>query len=432
MPVLKVATTMLLAVLVASQAHAQAAAAQTGTAPGPRADTPSAAPDDADDADDADDGRRLEIAGLPALAASSDIGFAFGVYLKLTRMDPGRRPFDWQFTTLLQTSVKDGPDGIEVPIHDDFVSFQKTGLLDGKLRLYGEIGYQQNIVAGWYGLGNASSADADANARRYQFYHRLPLLRFMGRLKLLEHVETFAAIDLQYSSIKIYDGSKLQQDIAASEAGTGEQLFGYDDSAVGVAHGGLIWDDRDDEVNPLAGGFHQASVRGSPGQLTGAEHDFVGFNLSASQFVSLADEYLVVALRLSADLMQGSVPFYMLGTTGGTSSVQALGGKDGVRGVPARRYNGKVKAFGNLELRSTFYEISKGFDLGASAFFDAGRSWYDLSASEDLDATGVGLKYGLGAGPQLRWGESTVVRIDVAYSPDADPVGFYVDASRAF
>ena len=151
-------------------------------------------------------------------------------------------------------------------------------------------------------------------------------------------------------------------------------------------------------------------------------------------YLSIVDEYLVAALRLKADLLMGHVPFSTLPGVGGLSYHPGVGDARGVRGVPSNRYSGKIKVLGNFELRSIFWRFnikSTRFGLGACAFFDAGRVWADFKHSE-LDGSGPGIKFGTGGGPQLLWGESLVIRFDVAYSPDASPVAFYIEAGRVF
>jgi hemolysin activation/secretion protein len=133
-----------------------------------------------------------------------------------------------------------------------------------------------------------------------------------------------------------------------------------------------------------------------------------------------------------ADLQFGDPPFYELARYEDTF---ALGGVNGVRGVPAQRYYGKVKLFGNVEARSELvdFDLLKGhYVLGAALFFDGGRLWSSLHPNEALDGSGVGLKYGVGAGLRIRKGKAFVVRADLAWSPDARPLGGYFTAGHSF
>ncbi len=71
--------------------------------------------------------------------------------------------------------------------------------------------------------------------------------------------------------------------------------------------------------------------------------------------------------------------------------------------------------------------------LSVAACLDGGRSWTELGHTHpDLDGTGLGLKYGIGGGLRLQEGHTFVVRADVAWSPDARPVGAYFAAGQIF
>ena len=113
----------------------------------------------------------------------------------------------------------------------------------------------------------------------------------------------------------------------------------------------------------------------------------------------------------------------------------ALGGSGGVRGVPAQRYYGKVKLFGNAELRTelvSFHALGKPMLFGVVGFFDASRLWADTHAEPGLDGSGAALKYGTGGGLRLQSGSAFVLRLDIAWSPDANPLSGYFSAGQLF
>jgi hypothetical protein len=55
-----------------------------------------------------------------------------------------------------------------------------------------------------------------------------------------------------------------------------------------------------------------------------------------------------------------------------------------------------------------------------------------LHAHPELDGTGLGLKYGVGTGLRFQEGRTFVVRADLAWSPDARPIGGYFAAGQIF
>ncbi len=59
--------------------------------------------------------------------------------------------------------------------------------------------------------------------------------------------------------------------------------------------------------------------------------------------------------------------------------------------------------------------------------------WSEIDvAKPGLDGTGLGMHYGIGGGIRLQQGKTFVVRADVAWSPDARPVGAYLIANQVF
>lgn len=91
--------------------------------------------------------------------------------------------------------------------------------------------------------------------------------------------------------------------------------------------------------------------------------------------------------------------------------------------------------FGSIELRAyvvDFDFLDKINRLGFVVFVDCGRVWAEYRSRPELDGTTIGLKYGLGAGVRVLGGQSFVLRADVAWSPDARPIGAYLAAGHAF
>jgi hemolysin activation/secretion protein len=130
--------------------------------------------------------------------------------------------------------------------------------------------------------------------------------------------------------------------------------------------------------------------------------------------------------------MFGTPPFYELARFDDTF---AIGGTNGVRGIPAQRYYGKVKVLGNVELRAeviSFHALGKPMVLGIVPFFDAGRLWADTTFHPELDGHGIGVKYGVGGGMRLQSGSAFVMRLDVAGSPDVAGISGYVSAGQMF
>ena len=69
-------------------------------------------------------------------------------------------------------------------------------------------------------------------------------------------------------------------------------------------------------------------------------------------------------------------------------------------------------------------------NLGTIAFIDAGRVWAEVASRPGLDGEGLGLKYGVGGGLRLQWGETFIVRADTGWSPDG--LGIFININHIF
>ena len=291
-------------------------------------------------------------------------------------------------------------------------------------------------------LGNEQEAPAtDNNAqergpppRHSQYDRTYPSVEARARITIAPRILALLGTSGTLNWFDIYPGSKLQQDLVAAEQGDDDlrrALRGTDRHGLWVLSGGLLWDSRDHEFAPTRGMFHEISLRGSPG----VPFAFGGVNMTGRAYWSLWRPYLVVATRLMADLLFGEVPFYELSRHGGLFPGNAPGGNTAVRGVPVGRYHGRAKVLGNLELRAKVLPFSlfgQRFNLGALAFIDGGRVWADYRTITRFDGSSAGLKVGVGAGLRLQWGETFMIRADAAWSPDADPIGVYIEVNHIF
>ncbi|MFT3695525.1 MAG: BamA/TamA family outer membrane protein [Kofleriaceae bacterium] len=196
---------------------------------------------------------------------------------------------------------------------------------------------------------------------------------------------------------------------------------------------GLVYDSRDNEIAPNNGMYHTLEARMSPHMGDEFPYQYEQIDAQVRFYREVMPKRMVLAVRLVGDAMLGDVPFYELARYEDTS---AIGGGLGVRGVPGFTFYGKVKVFGNIELRThitNFNVWDRRFKFGIATFFDAGRLWSDLRfAMPAQDGTGLGLHWGTGAGIRLQQGRAFVVRADLAWSPDAQPIAGYLTADHIF
>ncbi len=408
------------------------------------------------------DPERLEIGGFPALGYSIDRGLGLGVLLNLARFSRGYYPYRWRLRLRAQFTARiDLAGGIEIPYHDHFVVLDLPKVSEG-IRLQLQAGFRRFSTAGYFGLGNAAPTSSPWEgidpekapeqyraARRYQQYDRIyPQIAFAARIALWrqgkQRLELFLSTDLTYNVLTIYPGSRLEEDVRESTQDTQRgavlrgHLKGLAPHFLWMSAAGLLWETRDHEFNPTRGGFHEISLRGSPG--VDARLAFGGLNATFRWYVPIYREYLVFAARLLGDILWGTVPFYLLAEHGGFFPAGTFGSSEGLRALPLGRIHGKIKLLGTIELRSMFWSFrlfSLPMRLGAHLYADVGRAWLDdTEAAKRFDGfpsteTLWGLKIAGGGGLRLQWGEAIVVRLDLGYSNTGD-VGFYLGTAQAF
>jgi hypothetical protein len=377
----------------------------------------------------------LERAIVPIAGGDTDIGFGGGFIGHMARPSVGGpTPFRWKLEGALLATFKlhDGFE-LEAPFQDAYLMYTRAGLLHGLLRLEFRAAFTRETNLRYYGLGNASVDPPGPDQRARDMFTRThPAARIRARIKLDGPMHV--VLGTMYIQNWLWFGDQSQLLLDASQ-GTDRQrdLLQVDrQHGLHVLEGGLVIDTRDDEVSPSRGAFHTIEVRASPWQTPAMPYRYIGISGVARMYVPVIEERLVAALRVVGDIQLGDVPFYELSRFDETS---ALGGSKYVRGVPSNRYWGKRKLLANLEVRSQLYERNirgSRYELGFTAFLDSGRVWADSERAPELDGTGLGLKYGVGGGLRLQKDQTFVLRADLAWSPDAHPLGGYFLAGHLF
>jgi hypothetical protein len=377
--------------------------------------------------------RRHEFAGFPIVGGNSDIGFQFGGAATLTRFYDEAEPYLWNIDLLLSASLKDDQSGFRLVQQSHVLRLDAPELFGGRARLDARATFQRTINAGYYGVGNASTvAPSDASlGRRYQYVQQEGWLRGIVRVRTGTPFDVALAGNLRYEAPVAYQRSKLEEDFAARDGSPA--VFGGAAALLGSFTAGVMVDTRDTEFITTRGIFYQLGVAATAGS---AEHVAYGEASAVLAHYAPVGGPFIFASRFFASFRFGRVPFYDLQTGGAFEPEPLLGSDGGVRGVPQGRYAGLVKVVTNLEMRATpfprFRIYGQRFRIGTTAFFDAGRLWSDYQAISPADGTSLGLKFGVGGGLFVQWGEAAIFRVEVAYSPDAVsenpslPLGIYV------
>lgn len=366
-----------------------------------------------------------EIGLLPLIGGDTDNGFGAGAIGSIAMFDRAHSPYRWkiEYGAFYATKGKVFDPSFE----DAFAQLTFPQLLNRKLRVEIRPSFTKETALRYFGVGNYAPDPKVIDPQR-DFYTRVhPALAIQTLWVLRRPWYYLIGASYTWNQIRFDPESTLARDTRISDPDL-ERSHG-----VLKLDTGVVYDTRDNELSPSRGQFHQVKLRVSPRIGDELPYAYQQINVTARFYVTIEPRWLILAFRSVFDLQLGNVPIYELSRYEDTS---AIGGGLGVRGVPAYRFYGKVKAFGNAELRSETFRFSahdKPFILGFAAFFDAGRLWSDVERYDrNMDGVGLDLHYGIGGGIRLQQGRSFLVRADVAWSPDARPIGAYLQANHAF
>ncbi len=384
------------------------------------------------------DKQRLEVAGFPIIGGNTDIGVQFGAAATFTRFKDEVKPYLWNIDAVASASMKSDSNGFRLVQQQHVLRLDAPDLWHDRLRVDARGNFLRTINAGYFGIGNKTSADNPVGqtepGRRYQYTHQEGRLRTIARVHTGTPIDVGIGLNLRYVSPEIDSGSKLNDD--TSPGGVG--VIGARPTFLSTLTVGPMYDTRDTEFITKQGVFYQLGIGGTIGSAEDAR--YVHTSMVLAHYVPLWGPF-IFASRFVTSLQFGDVPYYDMQEGGAFELQNLFGGENGVRGVPDGRYGGKAKALSNTEVRAIgprFRFLGQRLRAGATTFFDAGRVWKDFKQDPVADGTKLGLKYGIGAGVFMQWGEAAIFRIEAAYSPDAAatnagfPVGIYVGDGLMF
>jgi hypothetical protein len=379
---------------------------------------------------------RRELNLIPIAGGDSDVGVGFGEVGDWARLQPGTGLYRWRLESqaFITFKLRDDNDLI-VPFQDySLLLSQRNWGAEKRWTLDIRAAFTDESTLKFYGLGNASPLPAPGLEARQTEYGRMhPTLSIETRRAVAHGLYLFLGSVYTHNWLSVPSGGTLATLHDSGPADQRAMLGSFGSHGVEQLEAGLEYDSRDNEIVTRTGSFHALQVRYSPHITRHLPYAYEQINLTTRVYRTPIPRWLTLSARLVGDVLLGDPPFYELARFNQTP---AIGGVNAVRGVPAQRYYGKVKLFGNFEARSEvlpFRIRSKHLMLGVAAFVDAGRVWTEFGRSHaDLDGAGVGLKYGIGGGLRLQEGQTFVVRADLAWSPDARPIGAYFAAGQIF
>jgi hypothetical protein len=386
---------------------------------------------------------RNDLTVVPYGGADSDIGVGGGIIGSFAHLTGRHEPYFWRIESVSLVTVKTDPK-LEFPYIDSYLLLSLPHAVKDRLKLDVRMSYTRELALKYYGIGNATEVPDDLSLGdpRFEYAREHPTFRLRGETRLIGGTLLIIGFAYTHNWLEVPPDSLLAEQRASDNDRLRRMLGPTGEHGVAEFSYGLGWDNRDNPVSPTSGHYHTARIDLAPGGSREFPNRWARINAALRVFAPLVTRRLTLAMRGVGDILLGDPPFYELSKYDDTS---ALGGAKGVRGVPAHRYQGKLKIFGNFELRTRLVDFSlfgQRNSFGFVAFADTGRLWSDYPPDSGFDgdaASGVpkpeealGLKLGLGGGLRLVGGRSFVVRADAAWSPDARPIGAYLGAGEVF
>ncbi|MBC6697164.1 Omp85 family outer membrane protein [Hymenobacter puniceus] len=236
--------------------------------------------------------------------------------------------------------------------------------------------------------------------------------------------------EIQNLQYKTFTGTKTDavdpQTGASSSAPNGKSLlerdfeqgtiFGLKGGWISIVQTALIYDTRDFEPDPTKGVYFEAANEFS-NKIIGSQFNFNKVFFQGRLYQKLpVGRRTVFAARAGAGTIFGKeAPFFEFQDQWSPDgSINALGGKQSLRGYRQNRFLARTVAFANTELRIRVADLKLGrqsFGFGVAPFADAGtvrNRWQDLSFDN--------IKLSYGAGGRVAWNLSTIVFLDYGIS----------------
>lgn len=207
-------------------------------------------------------------------------------------------------------------------------------------------------------------------------------------------------------------------------------ISGVDGGWVSIIQTALIFDTRDFEPDPTKGYYFEVANEYSS-KYIGSQFDFDKLFIQGRVYQKIpVGKRTVLAGRFGVGNIFGNkAPFFEFQDQWSPEgSINALGGRQSLRGYRANRFLARSMWFTNVELRVRLAETQIGkqrFAFGVAPFFDAGTvrdRWQDLNFKN--------IKTSYGGGLRIAWNQSTVLSFDYGHSKE-DRL-FYFGIGQAF
>jgi len=251
---------------------------------------------------------------------------------------------------------------------------------------------------GYYGQGNDTRYDKDSITAGRPYFYRVSrttrAARFTVQRRVVGRMRVLAGGTLERTDFRELPGeSWFQRDHAAGIVRPAEVPFNDR-----IVRGGIVFDWRDQEVDPHRGVF----VEGLVGRGRGYTRTTAALRVYAHPL-----ERLVLAARVAGEGMTGTPPVAaQLTMESSDGPFIALGGYRSLRGYHDARFVGPGKLLAGVEARYGIVWAPRLLEVKLVAFYDIGRVF---DPGESVRLTREGLHSSIGAGVAFALMRNTLV-----------------------
>ena len=352
---------------------------------------------------------------LPTITFDSDLGFQYGALLNLYNYGDGSRYPKYNHSLYFEVSRFTKGSGYNRFFYDSDqllkgirTTFDLSYITDPKYDFYGFNGYEVT-----YRSDFTDTESEDYISRAYYAHDRKMFrtkLDLQGRLsgEKLRWVSGFELYNFKVGSVDLdkLNKGKDEEDQLPDVPGLYDKYVDWGiitpDEADGgwltYVKGGISYDTRDNEPNPMKGVWSEAVIQVAPAFLGESGFGHIKLSITHRQYFTLIENDLSFAYRLGFQkTIAGTTPFYaqpLVITSflkGNTS--EGLGGSKSLRGILRNRIIGDGFLMGNFELRWKFLRFNIGkmnIYLGLNGFLDAGYVVDPIDVDRGLTELGVG------------------------------------------
>lgn len=407
---------------------------------------------------------------LPAITFDTDLGFQYGALVDLYNYGDGSRYPKYNHKLYFEVSRFTKGSGINRFYYDSDqllkglqTTFDLSYLSDQAYDFYGFNGYDALYQADW------ADDSSDGYVSRMFYKYDRKLFRVKGDIQGKLYGNHFRWItgwnfqNFKVGSVNIdkLNKGKDEEDKLPKTDGLYEKYKQWgiisgnevDGGFVPTFKGGIVFDTRDNQPNPMKGVWTEAVIEVSP-KILGAEGSFSKLSLTHREYFTLVKNKLSLVYRLAyQSTIGGKVPFYYQSQvitsmmTGATS--EGLGGGSTMRGILRNRVIGDGVFYGNIEARWKFVRfnfIKNNFYLGLNGFTDFGKVTKKLDVksivgpvssipqSDYFSWDAEKMHYSYGAGLIIAMNENFVIAMDygMAAKKQDGKSGFYMGLNYLF